>query len=157
MVCFCVSCRTGSFRRICNLQQYCCHRSARFQTRTCLSFPLHQWPIPARLGHRTTRTCPEITVYTDGRKLHEPHPRIDITRANHTSNSTVAMESSSTTAAGSAGMASKPKPKDFSHYYSVTTAHRIPSAMKAYYKFFQIPGIGNLAGGKHSPLPRNCP
>ena len=58
------------------------------------------------------------------------------------------MESSSAAAAGSAAMASKPKPKDFSHYYSVTTAHRVPSAMKAYYKFFQIPGIGNLAGGK---------
>ncbi|KAL1852849.1 hypothetical protein Daus18300_012013 [Diaporthe australafricana] len=57
------------------------------------------------------------------------------------------MESSSTTAAGSAATADKPKPKDFSHYYSVTTAHRVPSAMKAYYKFFQIPGIGNLAGG----------
>lgn len=60
------------------------------------------------------------------------------------------MESSSAAAAGSAAMASKPKPKDFSHYYSVTTAHRVPSAMKAYYKFFQIPGIGNLAGGKQS-------
>ncbi|KAJ0114735.1 hypothetical protein J7T55_004476 [Diaporthe amygdali] len=57
------------------------------------------------------------------------------------------MESSSSTAAGSAAMASKPKPKDFSHYYSVTTAHRVPSAMKAYYKFFRIPGVGNLAGG----------
>lgn len=58
------------------------------------------------------------------------------------------MESSSAAAAGSAAMATKPKPKDFSHYYSITTAHRVPSAMKAYYKFFQIPGIGNLAGGK---------
>jgi hypothetical protein len=67
------------------------------------------------------------------------------------------MESSSATAAGSAGMASKPKPKDFSHYYSVTTAHRIPSAMKAYYKFFQIPGIGNLAGGKHFPSSTESP
>lgn len=63
------------------------------------------------------------------------------------------MESSSTTAPGSAATADKPKPKDFSHYYSVTTAHRVPSAMKAYYKFFQIPGIGNLAGGKYT----NCP
>ncbi|POS80289.1 aromatic amino acid aminotransferase [Diaporthe helianthi] len=57
------------------------------------------------------------------------------------------MESNPAAAASSSGMATKPKPKDFSHYYSVTTAHRTPSAMKAYYKFFQIPGIGNLAGG----------
>lgn len=59
------------------------------------------------------------------------------------------MESSFTAAAGSVEMASdKPVPKDFSHYFSVTTAGRKPSAMKQYYKFFQIPGIGNLAGGK---------
>ena len=38
-------------------------------------------------------------------------------------------------------------PKDFSHLYSETTKHRLPSKMKEYYKFFQIPGIGNLAGG----------
>lgn len=67
------------------------------------------------------------------------------------------MELGSTTAAGPAAMAVKPKPKDFSHYYSVTTAHRVPSAMKAYYKFFQIPGVGNLAGGKHSPPSRSRP
>lgn len=59
------------------------------------------------------------------------------------------MESSQHTTAGSVNMASdKPLPKDFSHYYSVTTAHRLPSAMKEYYKYFQIKGIGNLAGGK---------
>jgi hypothetical protein len=40
-----------------------------------------------------------------------------------------------------------PKPLDLSHHYSEMTKHRIPSNMKMYYKFFQIPGIGNLAGG----------
>lgn len=50
---------------------------------------------------------------------------------------------------GATGMASdKPVPKDFSHYYSVTAAARKPSAMKQYYQYFKIPGIGNLAGGK---------
>lgn len=44
----------------------------------------------------------------------------------------------------------KPSPKDFSHYYSFTTAARFPSAMKQYYKYFQIPGIGNLAGGMYT-------
>lgn len=59
------------------------------------------------------------------------------------------MDSSFTSTAGSAANASdKPLPKDFSHYYSSTTANRKPSAMKQYYKFFQIPGIGNLAGGE---------
>lgn len=58
------------------------------------------------------------------------------------------MESISQAPAASADMADKPEPKDFSHYYSVTTAHRVPSKMKEYYKFFRIPGIGNLAGGK---------
>jgi hypothetical protein len=41
----------------------------------------------------------------------------------------------------------KPKPLDLSHHFSEVTKHRIPSKMKEYYKFFQIPGIGNLAGG----------
>lgn len=58
------------------------------------------------------------------------------------------MASTSQAPAAPAEMADKPKPKDFSHYYSVTTAHRIPSKMKEYYKFFRIPGVGNLAGGK---------
>ncbi|KAK7749537.1 hypothetical protein SLS53_000113 [Cytospora paraplurivora] len=57
------------------------------------------------------------------------------------------MESNSQAPAATAGPAGKPKPKDFSHYYSVTTAHRIPSKMKEFYKYFKIPGIGNLAGG----------
>ncbi|KAK3944193.1 aromatic amino acid aminotransferase [Diplogelasinospora grovesii] len=41
----------------------------------------------------------------------------------------------------------KPLPADLSHHYSEVTKHRVASQMKAYYKFFQIPGIGNLAGG----------
>jgi hypothetical protein len=49
--------------------------------------------------------------------------------------------------------ARKPEPLDFSHYYSVTAAHRSPSSLKQYYKFFQIPGIGQLAGGRSHSLP----
>lgn len=41
----------------------------------------------------------------------------------------------------------KSKPVDLSHHYSETTKRRAPSKMKEYYKYFQIPGIGNLAGG----------
>ncbi|KAI8952451.1 pyridoxal phosphate-dependent transferase [Xylaria longipes] len=38
-------------------------------------------------------------------------------------------------------------PKDMSHHYSDLTKARKPSSMKMFYKFFAIPGIGNLAGG----------
>ncbi|KAI5924290.1 pyridoxal phosphate-dependent transferase [Camillea tinctor] len=41
----------------------------------------------------------------------------------------------------------KPLPKDLSHLYSDVTNARVPSSMKQYYKYFQIPGISNLAGG----------
>ncbi|KAH6655278.1 aromatic amino acid aminotransferase [Truncatella angustata] len=41
----------------------------------------------------------------------------------------------------------KPLPKDMSHHFSDVTKARVPSAMKQYYKYFQIPGIGQLAGG----------
>ncbi|KAB5563081.1 aromatic amino acid aminotransferase [Coniochaeta sp. 2T2.1] len=40
-----------------------------------------------------------------------------------------------------------PKPLDLSHHFSDVSKHRVPSKMKEYYKFFAIPGIGNLAGG----------
>ena len=50
--------------------------------------------------------------------------------------------------ASSSDMSEKPLPLDFTHLYSETTKHRKPSKMKEYYKFFQIPGIGNLAGGR---------
>ncbi|KAI0416838.1 pyridoxal phosphate-dependent transferase [Xylaria grammica] len=46
----------------------------------------------------------------------------------------------------SADMA-KPAPKDMSHHFSDVTKARKPSSMKQYYKFFSIPGVGNLAGG----------
>ena len=39
-------------------------------------------------------------------------------------------------------------PKDFSAYISRISKNRVPSKMKAFYKYFLIPGIGNLAGGK---------
>lgn len=41
----------------------------------------------------------------------------------------------------------KPRPKDMSHHFSDVSLARIPSKMKEYYKYFLIPGIGQLAGG----------
>lgn len=38
-------------------------------------------------------------------------------------------------------------PKDLSHLYSRVTKHRVASEMKRFYRYFAIPGIGNLAGG----------
>lgn len=43
----------------------------------------------------------------------------------------------------------KPLPKDMSHYYSDVTKARKPNKMKQFYKFFEIPGVGNLAGGSY--------
>lgn len=48
-------------------------------------------------------------------------------------------------------MDSRPKPKDLSHHLSRVTRARDASSIKAFYKYFQIPGIGQLAGG----LPNN--
>jgi hypothetical protein len=45
----------------------------------------------------------------------------------------------------------KPGPKDMSHHFSEVTKARKPSKMKEYYKFFQIPGIGQFAGGVPPP------
>ena len=45
----------------------------------------------------------------------------------------------------------RPEPVDLSHHYSKTTKNRIRSNIKDFYKYFSIPGIGNLAGG----LPNN--
>lgn len=45
---------------------------------------------------------------------------------------------------GATGLA---EPQDLSHHYSRTTRNRVPSSMKSFYKYFLIPGIGNLAGG----------
>jgi len=41
----------------------------------------------------------------------------------------------------------KPLPLDMSHHYSYVAKNRLPNEMKQYYKLFQIPGIGNIAGG----------
>ncbi|CAI4210338.1 unnamed protein product [Parascedosporium putredinis] len=38
-------------------------------------------------------------------------------------------------------------PRDLGHLFSKTAVNRKPSAIKQYYKFFAIPGVGNLAGG----------
>jgi hypothetical protein len=44
-----------------------------------------------------------------------------------------------------------PKPPlDFSHHFSRVTKARQESKIKEFYKYFLIPGIGNLAGGKLS-------
>lgn len=45
----------------------------------------------------------------------------------------------------------RPPPKDLSHHLSRVTKGRKASSVKAFYKYFQIPGIGQLAGG----LPNN--
>ena len=50
--------------------------------------------------------------------------------------------------ASSTGSAEKrPAPIDLSHHYSRVTKNRNASAVKDFYKYFTIPGIGNLAGG----------
>ena len=41
-----------------------------------------------------------------------------------------------------------PAPIDLSHYFSETAKNKAASPFKAFYKFFQIPGIGNFAGGR---------
>ncbi|GAB1732679.1 hypothetical protein NU195Hw_g8649t1 [Hortaea werneckii] len=45
----------------------------------------------------------------------------------------------------------RPEPKDLSHHLSRATKTRQASSIKQFYKYFQIPGIGQLAGG----LPNN--
>ncbi len=47
----------------------------------------------------------------------------------------------------------KPAPLDLSHHYSVVTKRRVASKLKDAYKFFQIPGILNIAGGEDSLSP----
>lgn len=46
---------------------------------------------------------------------------------------------------------SRPKPKDLSHHLSRSVKRREESSIKKFYKYFTIPGIGQLAGG----LPNN--
>jgi hypothetical protein len=38
-------------------------------------------------------------------------------------------------------------PRDLSHHFSRITKAREESSIKEFYKYFAIPGIGNLAGG----------
>jgi DNA-binding transcriptional MocR family regulator len=45
----------------------------------------------------------------------------------------------------------RPPPKDLTHHLSRATKARAASSMKQFYKYFSIPGIGQLAGG----LPNN--
>jgi hypothetical protein len=54
-------------------------------------------------------------------------------------------------------------PLDLSHHFSRVTKARQESKIKEFYKYFLIPGIGNLAGGKggtqftqFTPLPSSC-
>lgn len=53
-----------------------------------------------------------------------------------------------------------PEPKDLSHHLSKTTKARAASSVKSFYKYFAIPGIAQLAGGKQlqflSPLYNGC-
>jgi DNA-binding transcriptional MocR family regulator len=61
----------------------------------------------------------------------------------------------------------KPEPKDLSHHLSSTTKNRSASSVKKFYKYFAIPGIGQLAGGEatyyclllslYSPVPPGLP
>jgi hypothetical protein len=44
--------------------------------------------------------------------------------------------------------ASAPLPLDLSHHLSYATKNKKPSSVKDFYKYFQIPGIANFAGGK---------
>lgn len=59
------------------------------------------------------------------------------------------MNTSDVRSAGSA----KPPPKDLSHHFSDVTKARAASQMKAFYRFFRIPGITQLAGGSSPLLP----
>lgn len=41
-------------------------------------------------------------------------------------------------------------PADLSHHFSTTAKRHVASEIKKFYKFFGIPGIRNLAGGKQA-------
>lgn len=78
-------------------------------------------------------------------------PTIDITVAN-SGNMASNMETSTSTVRQSDGaIDSRPEPKDLTHHLSRATKNREASSMKQFYKYFSIPGIGQLAGG----LPNN--
>ena len=42
-------------------------------------------------------------------------------------------------------------PRDMLHHFSQKTKNRAVSKIKKYYKYFRIPGIGQLAGGMALP------
>ena len=44
------------------------------------------------------------------------------------------------------------EPLDLSHHFSHTTKNRAVSKIKKFYKYFKVPGIGQLAGGKFYAL-----
>lgn len=46
------------------------------------------------------------------------------------------------------GAMTAPHPLDLSHHLSYATKNKKPSSVKDFYKYFQIPGIANFAGGK---------
>ena len=46
-------------------------------------------------------------------------------------------------------------PLDLSHHFSRVTKNRLPSKIKEFYKYFSIPGIGNLAGGEPATAATN--
>ena len=52
------------------------------------------------------------------------------------------------TQAESPGATELNPPLDLSHHFSRVTKNRLPSKIKDFYKYFTIPGIGNLAGGE---------
>ncbi|KAM0492146.1 hypothetical protein ACHAP8_010143 [Fusarium lateritium] len=68
-------------------------------------------------------------------------------KARSESNATVISSVTATTATKGAALKSLPSPKDLSHLFSVITRNREESDIKAFYKFMQIPGISNFAGG----------
>jgi hypothetical protein len=69
-------------------------------------------------------------------------------KARSESNATVISSVTATTATKGAALKSLPSPKDLSHLFSVITRNRDQSEIKAFYKFMQIPGISNFAGGE---------
>ena len=61
------------------------------------------------------------------------------------------MDNSRGAVSGEDGRDDRPAPKDLTHHLSRNTKARQASSIKQFYKYFMIPGIGQLAGG----LPNN--
>ena len=62
-------------------------------------------------------------------------------------------EPAAAAAEAAATLKALPPPKDLSHLYSIVTKNRNQSAIKAFYKFMQIPGISNFSGGESGSRP----